>query len=241
MKKYIKYNGIEVVYKENLHGGGIRFGQQFIPVVKEKFGHVNHVFEFCAGPGFIGFSLLANGLCDKLTLADVNPEAVSVCKETIRKNGLENKVAAYVSDVLDNIPATEKWDLIVGNPPHVFCESEKEYKKDITLYDPKFNIHRKFYRDIRKFLKPTGSILLQEHTESTNVDNFKNMIEENGLKIIEVFSYNYPASDLIKKNIGFNLPTFRKAVNPIKIYKFIKRRLFPPTPRHYYFIHCKLI
>jgi methylase of polypeptide subunit release factors len=239
MKKHIKYGDIDVVYKQELHGGGIRFGQQYIPVVKEKFGHVGHIFEFCAGPGFIGFSLLANGLCDKLTLADINPEAVKVSKETVKNNRLESKVAVYLSDSLDSIPENEKWDLVVGNPPHVFAENEEEYKKDITLYDPQFNIHRKFYKDVRKYLKPTGSVLLQEHTESTSVEDFRSMIEENGLKIIEVFSYNPPASDN-KPAVGLNLPTLKKALSPVKVYKFMKRRLFPPTPRHYYFIWCKL-
>lgn len=239
MKKYINYGDIRVVYKQKLHGGGIRFGQQYIPVVKEKFGHVNHVFEFCAGPGFIGFSLLANKLCDKLTLADINPEAVRVCEETIKNNGLESKVSVYLSDSLDSIPENEKWDLVVGNPPHVFCASEEEYKKDITLYDPNFNIHRKFYRDIRKFLKPTGSVLLQEHTESTSVEDFKEMIEGNGLKIIDVFAYT-PPSDPKKTPIGLNMPTVQKALSPVKVYKFLKRKLFPPTPRNYYFIWCKL-
>ena len=129
--------------------------------------------------------------------------------------------------------------MVVGNPPHVFFESEEEYKKDITLYDPGFSIHKKFYRDIRKFLKPTGSILLQEHTESTNVDDFKDMIEQNGLKIIDVFTYTPPKDPVLTKT-GFNLPTFQKAVNPVKVYKFLKRKLFPPTPRHYYFIHAKI-
>lgn len=239
MKKHIKYKDIDVVYKQKLHGGGIRFGQQYIPVIKEKFGHVEHIFEFCAGPGFIGFSLLAHNLCDKLTLADINPKAVRVCGETVRKNNLHDKVTVYLSDALDNIPETEKWDLVVGNPPHVFCLTEKEYKKDITLYDPGFNIHRKFYRDIKKFLKLTGSILLQEHSESTSIDDFKNMIEENGLKIVEVFSYNPPPDNRQKTKIGFNAPTLRKAISPTKVFKFLKRKLFPPTPRHYYFIHCK--
>lgn len=241
MYKHIKYDNIEVVYKENLHGGGIRFGQQFIPVVKEKFGRVGHAFEFCAGPGFIGFSMLANNLCDKLTLADVNPEAIKVCNETVQRNNLYNRVATYVSDVLDNIPETEKWDLVVGNPPHVFCASKEEYKKDITLYDPNFNIHRKFYCGIHKFLKPTGSILLQEHSESTNVADFKNMIEEGGLKIIDVFVYTPPSvSEPRKNNVGFNSPTFRKIINPFRVYRAVKRRLYTVKPRNYYFIWCKL-
>ncbi len=239
MRKYIKYNNIEVAYKENLHGGGIRFGQQFIPVVKEKFGHVDHVFEFCAGPGFIGFSLLAHKLCNKLTLADINPEAIKVCNETVEKNNLKSDVATYVSDCLDSIPETEKWDLVVGNPPHVFCASEDEYKKDITLYDPNFKIHRKFYEDIRKYLKPTGSVLLQEHTESTSVENFKEMIEKNGLKIVDVFTYT-PQININKDLLGFNLPTLRKALNPFKVYRALKRRYWPDKPRNYYFIWCKL-
>jgi len=239
--KYIRYNNIEVAYKKNLHGGGIRFGQQFIPVVREKFGHVGHIFEFCAGPGFIGFSLLANNLCDKLTAADVNPEAIKVLNETIKRNCLESKVTAYLSDCLDSMPETEKWDLVVGNPPHVFCVNEDEYRKDITLFDPNFDIHKRFYRDIRKFLKPTGSVLLQEHTESTSIADFKDMIEKNGLKIIDVFSYNpSPVSESQKSKIGFNIFTFRKAINPFKVYRAAKRRLWPAKPRNYYFLWCKL-
>ncbi|OGN00506.1 MAG: hypothetical protein A2651_00400 [Candidatus Yanofskybacteria bacterium RIFCSPHIGHO2_01_FULL_42_12] len=239
--KHIRYNNIEVVYKEKLHGGGIRFGQQFIPIVKERFGHVGHIFEFCAGPGFIGFSLLANNLCDKLTVADINPEAVKVLSETVKKNGLESKVAVYLSDCLDSIPETEKWDLVVSNPPHVFCANEDEHKKNIILFDPNFNIHKRFYRDIKKFLKPTGSVLLQEHTESTNIDDFKSMIEENGLKIVDVFTYTSPVKVIGPKNtLGFNFPTLRKIFNPFKVYRAAKRRLWPNKPRNYYFIHAKI-
>src|SRR3989344_8936820 len=187
MRKYIRYNNIEVVYKKNLHGGGIRFGQQFIPVIKERFGHVGHVFEFCAGPGFIGFSLLANGLCDRLTLADINPEAVEACRETVRRNNLESTVSVYQSDCLDQIPESEKWDLVVGNPPHWWTASEEVYQKDIRKFDPDLRIHKKFYKDIKKFLKPEGAVLLQENKTATRSDDFIPMIEENGLKIIEIF------------------------------------------------------
>jgi len=238
--KYIRYNNIEVTYKENLNGGGMRFGQQYIPVIREKFGKVGHVFEFCSGPGFIGFSLLANNLCNKLTLADINPEAIKVCNETIKKNNLGSVVSTYLSDCLDGIPETEKWDLVVSNPPHTFCSSEDEYKKNMILYDPHFRIHRKFYRDIRKFLKPTGSVLFQEHTESTNVSDFKEMIETNGLKVVDVFNYNPPSELNSQKGGTFAQRLLRVVFNPPKIYRALKRRIHPAIPRHYYFIWCKL-
>ena len=38
-------------------------------------------FEWCSGPGFIGFSMLGNGLCETLCLSDINPAAVSSCQQ----------------------------------------------------------------------------------------------------------------------------------------------------------------
>ena len=243
MHKYAKYNDIEVVYKPELHGGGLRFGQQFIPIVQEKLGHVEHAFEFCAGAAFIGFSMLANKLCDKLTVADVNPEAVKVLNETIKRNNLESKVTAYLSDCLDSIPETEKWDLVVASPPHVFTPNEERYKKDRILYDPNFRIHKNFYRDIKKFLKPGGSILFQEHTEAHGVEDFRGMIEKNGLKIVEFFTYKNPSGSPNDKEpdygVYFKKPW--KLLDPFHIYRFLKRRINPYPPRNYYFIWSKFV
>jgi hypothetical protein len=92
----VRYRDIEVVYLPELEGGGIGFGQTFVPIVRELFGKVGRVHEFCAGPGFIGFSLLAHGLCDSLCLSDINPVAVAAARETVRRNRLEDKVSVYL-------------------------------------------------------------------------------------------------------------------------------------------------
>lgn len=180
------YKNIRVSYLPVLAGGGRGFGQEFIRVVKEKIGKVDHVFEFCAGPGFIGFSLLAQGLCNKLTLADINPNAVQVCRDTIVKNGLADRVSVYVSDCLDSIPETERWDLVVSNPPH-WPDTYEKYKGSIATYDPEFTIHRKFYRDIAKFLKPNGIVLMQENGRATQYEDFIPMIRDSGLETVDVF------------------------------------------------------
>ncbi|MDO8492548.1 MAG: methyltransferase [bacterium] len=182
-----RFKDINVCYLPELDGGGTTFGQEYIDVVKEKFGKVDHIFEFCAGPGFIGFSLLAHGLCNKLTLADINPKAVEACKETVRMNNLESKVSIFLSDNLKQIPPSEKWDLAVGNPPHWWTGSEEIYKNNIRKFDPDLRIHKEFYKNIRKFLKPEGSVLLQENDLATRSEDFVPMIEENGLQVVEVF------------------------------------------------------
>jgi len=180
----INYKNIEVSYLWSLNGGGIIFAYEFVHVVAQKIGKVSHVFEYCAGPGFIGFSLLANNLCDRLTLADINPKAVAAIKETIKNNALQDRVTVYQSDCLDTIPENERWDLVVSNPPWYLSPKDG---KDIRVCDLESQVHEKFYRDINKFLKPNGTILFIEGKEFTNVNCFRGMIENNGLCIIESF------------------------------------------------------
>ena len=182
MYSKIKYKDIEVSFLWRLNGGGIIFAYEFVHIISQRIGKVGHVFEYCAGPGFIGFCLLANNLCDRLTVADVNPLAVDVLKDTVKNNNLQDRVAVYQSDCLDAIPATEQWDLIVGNPPWVL---DSKNTKEITVCDPDSRVHKKFFQDIRKHLRPQGTILLIESTWYTTVDSFKDMIEGNGLKLLE--------------------------------------------------------
>lgn len=159
-KKYykVKFGDLVINYLPELDGGGMTFGRQYLDVVARKLGHVGHLFEYCSGPGFIGFALLASGLCDRLTLADVNPAAVDCCRQTVRDNRLEHCVSVYQSDCLDDIPHDERWDLVVSNPPH-WPGSAQEYRDNLRLIDPEFIVHRKFYRDVRHFLAEDGSII----------------------------------------------------------------------------------
>jgi SAM-dependent methyltransferase len=178
------FNGIGVRYTWDLNGGGIIFAHEFVRIIRNKIGKVGTVFEYGAGPGFIGFSLLANGLCDQLVLADVNPKAIEAIKETIKQNNLKDKVRVYLSDCLDSIPKTERWDLVVSNPPWAITPRGISA---IRVYDPGGSVHDKFYRDIGKFLDEDGSILFIEGGEYTRVGHFQGMIDKNGLKVVESF------------------------------------------------------
>lgn len=190
MYSKIKYKDIEVSFLWRLNGGGIIFAHEFVHIVSQKIGKVGHVFEYCAGPGFIGFSLLANGLCDRLTVADVNPLAVDVLKDTVKNNHLEDRVSVYQSDCLDAIPSTEQWDLVVGNPPWVL---DTKNMKEIAVCDPDGRVHKKFFQDIKKHLVPQGSILFIESTWYTSAGSFKEMVESNGLTFREILGpVSYP-------------------------------------------------
>lgn len=176
----VRYGDIRVYYKKHLDGGGSAFGQAYVGFLKEcGMPRQQRVFEWCAGPAFIGFSLLAHGLCETLCLADINELAVDACRRTIDANKLADRVSVYQSDNLTGIPATEQWDLIVGNPP--FYNESRPWC--IRSHDKDWHIHRQFFADVGRFLKPGGVILLQEANDASTPEDFREMIEAAGLAI----------------------------------------------------------
>ena len=177
----VRYGGIEIRYREELDGGGTEFGQDFISFFNARgMARQKRMFEWCCGPGFIGFSLLGNGLCETLCVADINPEAVASCRNTVRVNGLEDRVAVYESDNLKSIPRSEKWDVVVSNPPHFI----DQYIGDLRAHDPDWHIHREFFATIGEFLAPGGVVVLQENNRGSTVETFRQMIEQSGLEIV---------------------------------------------------------
>jgi 16S rRNA G1207 methylase RsmC len=175
------YAGIRVHYKKHLDGGGTSFGQNFIPFLHQRgMPKQQRVFEWCAGPAFIGFSMLAYGLCETLCLADINKLAVRACEKTIRDNGLSTRVSVYHSNNLLNIASSERWDLVVSNPPHFLDAAEG----DIRSLDVDWHIHRGFFATVNRFLKPNGVIVLQENNRGSTPQTFDRMLAAEGFSIV---------------------------------------------------------
>lgn len=190
-ERAVNYNGLVVFDRPEFHGEGITIGQDYVRALLELgFKRCENIFEFCSGPGYIGYSLLAQGFCEKLTLADINPLALEMTRKTAKYNNIEHLVNIYESDVFDNIPETEKWDLVVSNPPHFPLEMKmgntEEGEVNLKAYDEGWELHKKFYRDLKKHIKPGGHVVIQENTQGgMDLETFRPMIEENGGKIID--------------------------------------------------------
>jgi len=180
----VRYGDIDVYYKRFLDGGGTDFGQDFIRLFgARRVPRQSRLFEWCAGPGFIGFSLLAHGFCETLCLADINPAAVRAARLTVRRNRLANQVTVYRSDSLRDIPATECWNVIVSNPPHF---DDAAFKNEIRAYDRDWHLHRDFFRDAPRFLAPGGVIVLQENNQGSTAETFRPMAAAAGLRVVFV-------------------------------------------------------
>jgi SAM-dependent methyltransferase len=179
-----QYDGIAVYDRPDLDGGGRDFGQDIHRVLREiRPRGCDRLFEFCAGPGYMGYSLLARGYCTQLVLADVNPVAVQAARLTAQLNNIEDRVTIYEADGISSIDPAEKWDVVVGNPPHLpTIEKAHSY----LLHDVGWELHREFYRQVKRFLNPGGIVVMQENRIGSTAEMFRPMIEKGGGKLLRV-------------------------------------------------------
>lgn len=178
----VTFHGLLIFDREDLHGGGVWWAQEFArALIHFGIGKCQRIFDFCAGPGYIGYFLLASGYCETLAMADIDPEAMAAARFTARYNGIENLVALYTSDVLEQIPATEKWDLVVQYPP--FLKPEGPQTKTVLEYDQTGTLPARFYTSVKKFMRPGGLVLSLLGTGDSTPEYFRPMIEAGGGKI----------------------------------------------------------
>jgi len=191
--EFITCGGLDVAHLPTLDGGGPRSWPHVTRMIRERIGPVGHAFEWCAGPGYMGFALLGAGLCERLTLADINPVAVEACRETIRVNGLEALVNVYLSDNLRDVPKSEQWDLIFGDPPHFPAPLQRHIDDGFLLrsVDQDWHIHRAFFEQLPPHTKPGTRLFLTESRVAGDHDELiVSMARAAGFELAEpVFEY----------------------------------------------------
>ena len=222
MIEYIwRVKGSDIFYTPQTNGGGDHFFPEYLDLVIKYYGRVHHIMEWCSGPGFIGYGMVACNICDRLSLLDKFEPAIEMAKKTannsrtkdidlvdpekIHHRRLFPRVKIYHSDNCSVLPEDEKIDLVVGNPPHF--ENEEDAIKALSamgspvfndhlseiLLDSNWDAHRDMFNQLSTRLSDSGRICLQLHSGGSNVDTFKPMVEEAGLRITATMeSGQYP-------------------------------------------------
>jgi hypothetical protein len=184
-------NDIKIHYHNSLDGGGTSAGQRFSSVIEKLYpGQIfENCFEWCSGPGFIGFDLLSRKLCQKLYLNDIYYPAIESIKLTIDNNRgqCQDRVFYHHSESISSLPSDWKFDLVIANPPH-WNPSLEQLITNITFNnricaDDGWNLHNDFFSNIKKYLNPDAVILLQEQPYASGPESFRSVIEQNNMYI----------------------------------------------------------
>lgn len=189
IKKFIcnGTNPITVFYTDATDGGGTQFGQDYVPTIKRTYPDrkFSKAFEWCSGPGFIGFTLLSHDLCNFLCLNDIYDPALELANTTKMHpdNNCADRVSIYLLKDLSLLPGAEQFDLVVSNPPHFSKKVSSWANGNRICSDINWEAHKNFFSNITSHLTPDGIILLQENYQGSTPDDFKEMIDNAGLQI----------------------------------------------------------
>jgi methylase of polypeptide subunit release factors len=196
--KEFKLKNINVYTADQLDGYGLLTVQDFVSIITSFYNDrkFENVLEWCSGPGYFGLMLYDFGIAETVLLSDIHEPLALIVQKTIDNNSLDGNVRFIMSDNFKNID--EKFDLIIGNPPHFNFELEYNqetihYQEHRKFVDRHWKIHEDFFANAADHLENDGEIVLMENCKGSNKFTFKSMIEKNHLKIVDVrISQQFP-------------------------------------------------
>ena len=138
------------------------------------------IMDMCSGSGCIGLSIAKAFPSFEVTCVDINPKSISLIKKNIKQNKIKN-VQTVQSNLFNNIESTNKYDIIISNPPYVSLDEWKVLDKKIKSWEDKnaliaknngLDIIEKIVKQGKNFLnknniKPIPSIILETGSTQT--------------------------------------------------------------------------
>lgn len=120
--------------------------------------------DLCAGSGCIGISI-ANICGTEVTLADISEAALSLCRENAETNGVS--VRTIKTDMFAEV--TDKYDIIVCNPPYLTANDMASLQRELTfepanaLYggEDGLDFYRRIAWDYAQRLNEGGALALE--------------------------------------------------------------------------------
>ena len=136
------------------------------------------ILDIGTGSGCIAISLAKNLPNAKVSALDVSQEALEVAQENAKLNEvevefIESNILSICHAELDSV--SQKWDIIVSNPPYVRQQEKSEIKKNVLDNEPHLAL----------FVEDNDALQFYKAICGFAVDN----LSENGLLFFEINEY----------------------------------------------------
>lgn len=143
------------------------------------------------GTGCIACMIAKYSLAKVIGL-DISSEALQIALNNASRLNLFNKAIFRKSDIFSNVRETEKFDIVVSNPPYIPLKDKANIQKEVT-FDPDLALYTKdekgleFYekisKDAHKVLNSKGHIAFEIGLGQS--EDVKNILLQNGFENIE--------------------------------------------------------
>ncbi|MDD5163845.1 MAG: methyltransferase, partial [Candidatus ainarchaeum sp.] len=156
-KKYsVEVNGIKIHIFPNVFSPAYFTDSNWIASAVSKIVGKHSLLEIGTGTGIIALFAALKGA--KVTVTDINPEAIKNAKYNFEKQGL--KLKAYSGDMYAPVPAQDKFDFIFWNHPWGYANPRYGEVLQKSVFDYKYSGLKKYVEGAKSHLKPSGRLLL---------------------------------------------------------------------------------
>lgn len=131
------------------------------------------VLDLCTGSGCIAVAIARNFPDASLIATDISDADLAVAARNVEKHKLADRVKLLCGDLFDPVVPpldTDKFDLIVCNPPYVSAAEFEALDRNVREYEPKLalfagvdglDIYRRIAESVDSFLKPDAKLMLE--------------------------------------------------------------------------------
>jgi release factor glutamine methyltransferase len=126
--------------------------------------------DFGTGSGCITIAIAAKCPTTRLVALDVSVDATTVAKQNATANGVIDRIEFRCGDGFATLNGTDKFDLIVSNPPYIASEEIATLEMEVRDFDPRgaldggadgLDFYRRLASEAGAFLKPGGKIMIE--------------------------------------------------------------------------------
>lgn len=152
--------------------------------------NLKSALDIGTGTGILACTI-AKYTLSKTTALDVSDNALKIAEENIKNLDLSEKVKTLKSNLFEKV--SEKYDLIVSNPPYIPLSEKATIQKEVT-FDPDLALYTKdekgleFYEKISKnaknYLNKNGYLLFEMGLGQS--EDIKQILEQEDYKNIQI-------------------------------------------------------
>jgi len=126
--------------------------------------------DFGTGTGCIAIALATKCATAQILATDISAEALALAKENAARNQVAEQIEFLQSDGFATLPKSERFDLIISNPPYIPSAEIATLQPEVRDFDPRaaldggadgLDFYRKLAAEAKPFLKPDGKIMLE--------------------------------------------------------------------------------
>lgn len=150
------------------------------------------ILDIGTGTGCIPITLVLENSSINAHSVDISPKALEIAEKNSNYHNTTGKVKFIQSDLFQNI--TEKYDIIVSNPPYIPIKYINTLEDEVKNYDPKLALFAydengiEFYEKIitscQNYLKDNGYLCFELGINQSNL--VKNILEKQNFKNIKI-------------------------------------------------------